>query len=188
MRGTVAKGCGAAALGQPYPYTPNTETTPKAGGPPPGLAAQDGQVRIWRRRMTMDHGRNKISSVRDDVMKKMLHDELRTGRSLRAEEGGELAPPGEDQSVANPGPETVQNGGTPPGMTTGDVVVRAELARHLGRSVYPADRGAVIATLRRNNAADELIDLAGGLPPNERYRNVQSIARALGLGVEDHRP
>ncbi|OPC79697.1 hypothetical protein B4N89_00925 [Embleya scabrispora] len=79
-------------------------------------------------------------------------------------------------------------GGTPPGMTPGDVELRSELARHLGRDVYPATRDSLLATLRDNNASDDLVRIATGLPDDDtRYANMQDVARALGLGTEEHR-
>jgi hypothetical protein len=111
------------------------------------------------------HGKDKAGPLRDDEIKKRMQGELR----------------------AEWAPDTELVGGTPPGMTSDDVELRAELARYLGRGLFPADRAAVLETLRRNNAPDRLTDLAGQLPEDGTYRNVQDIARALGLGVEDHR-
>ncbi|MDT0382684.1 DUF2795 domain-containing protein, partial [Streptomyces sp. DSM 42041] len=68
-----------------------------------------------------------------------------------------------------------------------DVELRSDLARHLGPGLYPTDRDGVLDTLRENNAPDRLLELAGRLPEGEEFRNVQDVARALGLGVEDHR-
>jgi hypothetical protein len=79
-------------------------------------------------------------------------------------------------------------GGTPPGMSASDVRTRSELARHLGRDVYPADREALLARLREEAAPDHLVDLVAGLPTDGfDYESVQQLARALGLGTEDHR-
>ncbi|MCQ4042695.1 DUF2795 domain-containing protein [Streptantibioticus rubrisoli] len=134
-----------------------------------------------------DHGRDKTGPVRDDELKKELEGELRAGRSTRMEEEHEPQPPGEDQPQADVAAGTALIGGTPPGMTPKDVELRSELARHLGREPYPARREALLETLRRNHAPDRLVDLAARLPEDEEYHNVQDIARALGLGVEDHR-
>ncbi len=133
------------------------------------------------------HGKNKLGPVKDDEIKKEMEGELRSGRSTRAREERELEPPGEDQPEVDLAPDTTLTGGTPPGMGPADVELRTELAQHLGRSVYPADREKVLDTLSRGNAPDRLLDLARRLPAGERFRNVQDIARAVGLGVEDHR-
>ncbi|HEX5567733.1 MAG TPA: DUF2795 domain-containing protein [Streptomyces sp.] len=131
------------------------------------------------------HGKNKTGPLRDDEAKREIEGELRAGRSTRMEEDHERQPSGEDQPDVDRAPNTTLTGGTPTGMDSGDVELRNELARHLGRSLYPADRDAVLDTLRRNNAPDRLLDLARRLPGDREYRNVQDIARALGLGVED---
>ncbi|URN11482.1 DUF2795 domain-containing protein [Streptomyces radiopugnans] len=131
------------------------------------------------------HGKNKTGAARDDELKQEMEGELRAGRSLRMEEDHELQPSGEDQPDVDRAPNTVLTGGTPPGMDQNDVEVRSELARHLGLGLYPADRDAVLDKLRENNAPDRLLGLAGRLLTGQEFRNVQDIARALGLGVED---
>ncbi|MFH0245369.1 DUF2795 domain-containing protein [Streptomyces sp. HK10] len=131
------------------------------------------------------HGKNKTGPARDDELKHEMEGELRAGRSLRMEEDQELQPSGEDQPDVDRAPNTVLTGGTPAGMDQNDVEVRSELARHLGLGLYPADRDAVLGKLRENNAPDRLLSLAQRLPAGQEFRNVQDIARALGLGVED---
>ncbi|MEO3763844.1 DUF2795 domain-containing protein [Streptomyces sp. B8F3] len=133
-----------------------------------------------------EHGRNKTSAIRDDVIAKEMSGELRANRYTRAEEERELQPPGEDQPEMDRAPGTTLVGGTPPGITAEGVEVRSELGRNLGRAVYPADREAVLETLRSNHAPDRLMELAGRLPDGE-YGNLQAIADALGLGGEDRR-
>jgi hypothetical protein len=133
-----------------------------------------------------EHGRNKTSAIRDDVIAKEMSGELRANRSIRVEEERELQPPGEDQPETDRAPGTTLVGGTPPGITAEGVEVRSELGRNLGRAVYPADREAVLETLRSNNAPDRLMELAERLPDGE-YGNLQAIADALGLGGENRR-
>ncbi|WP_031510862.1 DUF2795 domain-containing protein [Streptomyces megasporus] len=131
------------------------------------------------------HGKNKTGAVRDDELKQEMEGELRAGRSTHMEEAQELQPSGEDQPDVDRAPNTTLTGGTPPGMDQEDVELRSELARHLGKEIYPADRDTVLDTLRENNAPDRLLNLAERLPAGQEFRNVQDIARALGLGVED---
>lgn len=131
------------------------------------------------------HGKNKTGAARDDELKQEMEGELRAGRSLRMDEEHELQPSGEDQPDVDRAPNTVLTGGTPPGMDQTDVELRSEIARHLGLSLYPADRDAVLETLRQNNAPDRILNLAERLPAGERFENVQAIARAIGLGTED---
>lgn len=134
-----------------------------------------------------EHGSNKTGPLRDDEAKKQLQGELSADRPTRAEEEREPQPPGEDQPGTDRDPEGELVGGTPPGMGPDDVALRAELARHLGRGLYPADRASVLATLRENNAPDRLLAMAADLPQGARFRNVQDIANALGLGTETRR-
>ncbi|MEU9112669.1 DUF2795 domain-containing protein [Streptomyces sp. NPDC048483] len=137
--------------------------------------------------MAMQHGTDKTGPARDDMMKKQLRAELTRDRSLRTAEERELQPAGEDQPATAQAPDTAFRGGTPHGMSANDVAVRSELAQHLGRSMYPVDRLAIVERLVRDNAPDRLISLAKQLPEGERYGNVQSIAQSLGLGTEDLR-
>lgn len=136
--------------------------------------------------MAMEHGKNKAGPARDDLMKRDLQEEIAADRSLRMEEERELRPTAEG-APADRGLEAGLSGGTPPEMTPEDVRTRSELAQHLGRSMYPADKRTIIETLRRNHAPDRLLELAEHLPKKGKYPNVQSIAESLGLGTEEHR-
>ncbi|KUL55403.1 hypothetical protein ADL22_00470 [Streptomyces sp. NRRL F-4489] len=135
----------------------------------------------------MEHGMDKTGPARDDMMKKQLRSQMATDRSLRADESRDLEPAGEDQPAVAPAPDTAYRGGTPHGMSERDVGIRSELAQYLGRSVYPAERGDIIRTLRRNHAPDRLVSMAEQLPAHHKYSNVQGVAESLGLGTEDRR-
>jgi|UPI00051BBC0B hypothetical protein len=134
--------------------------------------------------MTITHGRDKTSPIRDDEIKREMAGELRAARGTRVEEEHELQPSGEDQPVVAASPGAPLIGGTPPGITPEGVQLRAEMARFLGRGAFPADRDGVVATLRRNNADDWLIEAAERLPEDRAYDNMQSISRELGFGAE----
>ncbi len=128
----------------------------------------------------MNAHENKTGPLHDDELKKRMQGELKGGHSTRAQEELEPEPPGEDQPAASRSPYTARSGTTPPGMTPEDVELRTELAQHLGRSVYQADRTKVLDTLREHHAPDRLIDTAAELPDGRRYGNVQEIMRTLG--------
>jgi hypothetical protein len=134
-----------------------------------------------------DQGSNKTGAAHDDQLKKEMQAELRANRALRVAETYEPEPSGEDQPLVGRNPNGTLTGGTPDGMTPRDVAVRSELARHLERSVYPADRDTLLETLRRHQAPDALVDLVSGLPTGEKYVNLQSVVTALGLGAENRR-
>ncbi|MGW7520214.1 DUF2795 domain-containing protein [Streptomyces sp. NPDC054796] len=126
---------------------------------------------------------DKNGPLQDDEAKKRLQGELRSNRV----EERELEPSGEDQPDVDLDPHTEHVGGTPPGMTPRDVALRAELARYLGRHVYPADRATVLEALRSEHAPDQLVGLASRLPEDGRFANAQELAQALGLGTETRR-
>lgn len=134
--------------------------------------------------MTITHGRDKTSPIRDDEIKREMAGELRAARGTRVEEEREPRPAGEDRPPAAASPGAPLIGGTPQGITAEGVELRAEMARFLGRGTFPAGRDGVVETLRRNNAEDWLIDAAERLPGDREFENMQSISRELGFGAE----
>ena len=73
------------------------------------------------------------------------------------------------------------------GTPADDVEERFELARFLGRSAFPGDREDLARVAAGNGAPSEVIDLLRALPPQERFTNMQDLARTIGLGVEPRR-
>ncbi|MEU6851863.1 DUF2795 domain-containing protein [Actinacidiphila alni] len=130
-----------------------------------------------------DQGSNKTGPARDNELKKEMQGDLKANRAVRVEEQYEPQPSGEDQPLAARQP-TGSPAGAPAGMTPQDVIVRSELARHLERSVYPADRDTLLASLRRHQAPDGLTALVSRLPAADTYPNLQGVVTALGLGAE----
>lgn len=84
-------------------------------------------------------------------------------------------------------PTRTGTGGTPEGMTPADVDARASIAQALGKEVWPADREALLQKAAAGGAPDEVIEQLGRLPAGEQFENVQDVAVALGIGVEQHR-
>lgn len=74
-------------------------------------------------------------------------------------------------------------GSAPPGMTLTDVERRSELARWLGRAVFPAGRDEVMDHLRHQNAPDHVIDEIRQAPPDARFGSVGELWRALNGGT-----
>ncbi|HVF13821.1 MAG TPA: DUF2795 domain-containing protein [Acidimicrobiales bacterium] len=64
---------------------------------------------------------------------------------------------------------------------------RTELARHLEGSVFPADRDALVASARRMNAPDDLVDRLSRLRDGE-YTHTEAVWEALGGRGEPRRP
>ena len=76
---------------------------------------------------------------------------------------------------------------TAPGTDQGDLEARAQLAEHLGKEVWPADRDTLLAKAEESNAPGAVLADLGRLPEGEQFANVQDVARALGLGTEQQR-
>jgi hypothetical protein len=76
---------------------------------------------------------------------------------------------------------------TPPGTSGADVEHRAALAEALGKEVWPADRATLVATAEQNDAPDRVLADLRRLPEGTTFENVQDVARALGIGTEQHR-
>jgi hypothetical protein len=112
-------------------------------------------------------------------MKHELEGMLRSGHPTRVEEWHDPEPPSDDDPPWATGrPVTM---GAPPDEET----LRFELARHLSRKTFPADRKALLRALHEQHAPDPLIDLMQRLPDDgTRYRNVREVVTALPGGTE----
>jgi len=69
---------------------------------------------------------------------------------------------------------------TPHGSGT-DVEARSEIARFLGKEVWPADRATLVAIAVDNDATDAVLSRLGSLPEGRTFTNVQEVAVELGL-------
>lgn len=126
-----------------------------------------------------------VGPVLDEELKHETRGLVQGGRSSRAEEWRDPEPAGEDQvrdDDAGIVPEDRR--GTPPGMTSSDVQERAEIARFLGTSAFPADRDRLLEVARANQATDRVLARLGSLPAGTTFANVQDIARYLGIATE----
>jgi Protein of unknown function (DUF2795) len=121
----------------------------------------------------------------DDALKKQTRDLEHSGRESHAEEWKEAEPAGEDQPSAGLSPEEGLVGGTAVGMDQRDVTERAELARRLQPSVFPATAERLVASATETHAPDDILRMLKTLPPQESYQNLQDLWRALGGGTED---
>jgi hypothetical protein len=102
----------------------------------------------------------------------------------RAEEHREQEGPGDDQ----PTPDARLTGGraTAASLDLDDAETRADIARFLTPSAFPADREALLADARDNQAPDEVLERLQALPAGRSYENVQDVWAALG-GTVEHR-
>lgn len=131
----------------------------------------------------IERGSDKHSARRDEALGHDVEGLVRGGGPTHAEEWKDPEPAGEDQ----PDLFDLPTSAAPPGMLPEDVDLRSELARYLGRAVYPADQPALVDRLVQANAPDRIVDLARTLPGGQLYENVGDVAAALGLGHEAHR-
>lgn len=74
------------------------------------------------------------------------------------------------------------------GLPVGMADTRAELARHLIPSVFPATPDDLLAAAEASFAADELVRWLRTLPPRQRFDNVQAVWVALGGDAETRHP
>jgi hypothetical protein len=105
----------------------------------------------------------------------------------RAEEWHEPEPPGEDQPEASAVPyrDAGEAGGSPTGMTPGEREQRSRLGQYLRRSVFPADRTALIDEARENNAPDDIAARLSHLPAGVTYQTVAEVWAGLVDTSED---
>lgn len=62
-----------------------------------------------------------------------------------------------------------------------DVEARSEIARALGKEVWPADRERLIEVAAENDATDRVLARLQSLPEGVSFTNVQEVAVELGL-------
>jgi hypothetical protein len=81
-----------------------------------------------------------------------------------------------------------EGGGAPAGMTPEERDDRVELGTYLRRSIFPADREALLAEARANHAPDHFIAELERLPSGQSYENpVEAWAAATGGPTRDKR-
>ena len=61
------------------------------------------------------------------------------------------------------------------------IELRADLARHLDRGVWPVSRKRLLEILTERDAGDRLLERAASLPAGQRYANLRDLLRALDL-------
>jgi hypothetical protein len=129
-----------------------------------------------------------VSPREDEQLAHETEGLVRSGHPTRVEEFRAPEPAGEDQPTGDehlmgPGREP----GTAPGLTNDDIEVRSEIARFLDRAALPGGRDDLVAAAEEHQATDRVLELLRQLPADAQFQNVQDVARALGLGTEEHR-
>ncbi|WP_462189146.1 MULTISPECIES: DUF2795 domain-containing protein [unclassified Frankia] len=133
--------------------------------------------------MAVDRGSTKHGPMRDDIMAHEVEGLVRAGRDTRAEEWRSAEPFPEE---ATGGPQNLDAAGSrvgaPAGMTPVDVEERSELARWLGRAVFPANRDEIMDHLRHQHAPDRVVDEVAGAPPDIQFTSLGALWRVLRPG------
>ena len=103
----------------------------------------------------------------------------------RAQESREQEGPGEGEHT----PDSrlvggrIAGDGTQP--TDEELEARAEIARHLDPSIFPARTAQLVASAEQNHAPEWITQLLGKLP-DDTYENTEAVWQALG-GTAEHR-
>jgi Protein of unknown function (DUF2795) len=122
---------------------------------------------------------------KDDALAQEVRGEVQANRAVRTEEWREPEPPGEDQPDATFAPAGRGHGDGEPDPD--DIQLRSDLARHLGRAAFPADRAGLIAEMSGFHAPQQLLDMVATLPEDRRYERLTDLLSQLGLPVESRR-
>jgi SHS2 domain-containing protein len=96
----------------------------------------------------------------------------------QVDEHREQEGPGEGQPT--PDARLVGGRATAVSLDLDDAEARAEIARFLTPSAFPADRGALVADAEGGNATPEVLERLRALPGGRTYENVQDLLGALG--------
>ncbi|WP_326599401.1 DUF2795 domain-containing protein [Streptomyces sp. NBC_01803] len=123
-------------------------------------------------------GSDRLNVHRDDVMKHELQGMLRGEHPTRAEEWRDQEPPAEDDPALVDGPVPPRGAATT--EEAENEALRFELARHLRRSIFPAERQELLGVLSDTHAPDDLVETVQELPTDRAYANVQEIVAVLG--------
>lgn len=123
----------------------------------------------------------------DDELKHETEGLVRGGKSTHAEEWKDKQYAGEDMPDVDMAPDGTLVGGTPPGMSEEDVAERSDVARFLGKGLWPADRESVLDLARTNEAPDPVLATLERLPAGQQFENLQEVWTALGHSVESER-
>ena len=103
----------------------------------------------------------------------------------RSQEAREQEGPGEGERTPDSrlaGGRVAGDGSQP---TDEELEARAEIARHLRPSVFPARPPELLASAQDNHAPTWIVDLLTKLP-DDRYENTEAVWEALG-GTAEHR-
>lgn len=127
----------------------------------------------------MQRGSDRLNVHRDDEAKREMQGRIRSGHPTRAEEWNDAEPGADDDPEVTERPVPVL--GAADREEAEAEALRSDLARHLGRGAFPADREGLERALTDRYAPDTLVETVRELPGNGGpYGNVQEVMAALG--------
>jgi hypothetical protein len=127
----------------------------------------------------MQRGSDRLNVHRDDEAKREMQGHIRSGHPTRAEEWDDPEPGADDDPEVTERPVPAAGAADPEEAEA--EALRSDLARHLGRGAFPADREGLKRALMDQYAPDFLVETVRELPKDgDSYENVQEVMAALG--------
>jgi hypothetical protein len=125
----------------------------------------------------------------DDAMAAETEALVRGGHEPRVQEHREMEPAGEDQVVPDVRISGQRNSYPDPYPEYGadELELRAEIARHLRPSAFPANRQMLLAVAAEELAPTPVVDQLMRLPDGRQFENMQDVWHALGHSGETTR-
>jgi hypothetical protein len=134
----------------------------------------------------MERGSDKHATRLDENMKTETRSMLRGAPvEARVEEAREQEGPGEGEHTPDSrlvGGRVAGDGSQP---TDEELEARAEIARHLDPSVFPARTAQLVVNAEENHAPTWIVELLTKLP-DDTYDTTEAVWQALG-GTAEHR-
>lgn len=127
----------------------------------------------------MERGNAKHGPNRDDAMAHDVQGYVRSGRQTRVEEWRSPEPAADDLPELPDVGSWRTDGDLASGMSPLDVAERSELARWLGRAVFPAGRDEVIDHLRAQYAPDQVVAEVMTVSPDRQFGSSGQLWRAV---------
>jgi hypothetical protein len=131
----------------------------------------------------MDRGNAKHGPQRDEVLAQEVRDYVRAGRETHTADWRTPEPLTDEVSADVDRGDGMGLGSAPRGMSLSDVEERSELARWLGRAVFPADRDEVVDHLQQRNAPDHVVAVLRHAPKRGQFASVGELWRAMHSGA-----
>ncbi len=132
----------------------------------------------------MERSSDKHAPRVDEELKRELSSLVRGSPvEARANESREQEGPADGEPTPDALLTSERQGATPDVLNHDEVEARAELARHLQPSVFPADRTALIESARTLGAGEELLARLATLPEGT-FDHLEAVWEALGGRVE----